>query len=294
MKEFTCPVCGASVGNALLQCKDMSVSNEIFDICLCNSCLFAFTFPQPKPENIGKYYNTEDYISHTDTRKGIVNKLYHIVRKRNIENKLHIVNSLNTGSKNLADIGCGTGYFLDKCLKNAWNVEGAEPDGNARKIAETRINKAVFSSIDGLEKSGKKFDVITLWHVFEHLHDINASLQQLKQLIEPTGRLVLALPNHTSFDAEHYRAYWAGYDVPRHLSHFSPKSIQLLAEKHQLKLEKIIPMKYDAYYISMLSEGLKGAGKIKSLYSGLKYGLMSNCKARKSGNYSSLIYVLKN
>jgi 2-polyprenyl-3-methyl-5-hydroxy-6-metoxy-1,4-benzoquinol methylase len=292
MKAFQCPVCGNIVDESLLQCKDLSVSGEMFDICVCRNCLFAATLPQPTPDEIRKYYQTADYVSHSETTRGIVNKLYHIVRKKNTKDKLKLVNRLSTPGADLLDVGCGTGYFLSVCKQDGWKVEGVELNDLARTTAETRIYQPVFHSLDVLALTGKKFDVITLWHVFEHLFDINNTFNQLKHLLKPGGRLILALPNPTAADAGYYKEYWAAYDVPRHLSHFSPKSVALLVEKHRMKIKKTIPMKFDAFYISMLSEGLKGRGKMSALLRGFRQGCRSNRIARKDGNYSSLIYVL--
>jgi 2-polyprenyl-3-methyl-5-hydroxy-6-metoxy-1,4-benzoquinol methylase len=255
--------------------------------------MFAMTFPQPLPSEIGKYYQTVDYISHSDTTQGIVNKLYHLVRKKNTKDKLKLVNRFSAHRTNLLDVGCGTGYFLSVCKKNGRSMEGVEVNEGARATAEARIGQPVYPSTDVLEASGKKFDVITLWHVFEHLHDIHASFAQLKRLLKPEGLLILALPNPTSADAAYYGEYWAAYDVPRHLSHFSPTAIKLLSEKYQMTPEAIVPMKFDAYYVSMLSEELKGRGKLSALPHGFRQGYRSNRIARKTGNYSSMIYVLR-
>ncbi|MDR1120398.1 MAG: class I SAM-dependent methyltransferase [Dysgonamonadaceae bacterium] len=292
MKAFQCPVCGNIVDESLLQCKDHSVSGEMFDICVCRNCLFAATLPQPTPDEIGKYYQTADYVSHSETTRGIVNKLYHIVRKKNTKDKLKLVNRLSTPGADLLDVGCGTGYFLSACKQDGWKVEGVELNDLARTTAETRISQSVFHSLDALAQTGKIFDVITLWHVFEHLFDINNTFRQLKHLLKPGGRLILALPNPTAADAGYYKEYWAAYDVPRHLSHFSPKSVALLVEKHRMEIQQTIPMKFDAFYVSMLSEGLRGRGKMSALLNGFRQGCRSNWIARKDGNYSSLIYVL--
>jgi 2-polyprenyl-3-methyl-5-hydroxy-6-metoxy-1,4-benzoquinol methylase len=253
--------------------------------------LYGATRPQPDPKEIGKYYQTEEYVSHSETTKGLVNKLYHLVRKKNTKNKLKIVNRFSKIKGDLLDVGCGTGYFLSVCRNNGWRIEGVELSDLAGSKAEERTGQPIFPSTDVLEETGKKFDVITLWHVFEHLYDINASFAQLKRLLKPDGTLILALPNPVGADARHYQEYWAAYDVPRHLSHFSPKAVRLLTENHQMTIQTIIPMKFDAYYVSMLSEGLQGKGKISALVNGFLQGFLSNRRARKDGNYSSLIYV---
>jgi 2-polyprenyl-3-methyl-5-hydroxy-6-metoxy-1,4-benzoquinol methylase len=267
------------------------VSGEIFDIRLCRHCRYSFTDPQPAPEEIGKYYESTEYVSHSDTTRGIINKLYHIVRKKNTNNKLKLVNRLSPVPSGLLDVGCGTGYFLSACRQNGRQAEGVEINDGARAIAAARTGQPVYPSMDALEATGRRFDVITLWQVFEHLHQPDDSFARLKRLLKPSGKLIMALPNRASADAVHYGAYWAAYDVPRHLSHFSPRSIRRLATKHQMKIEEIVPMKFDAYYVSMLSEGLKGRGKFRALLNGFRQGYRSNRRARKDGHYSSLIYV---
>jgi 2-polyprenyl-3-methyl-5-hydroxy-6-metoxy-1,4-benzoquinol methylase len=290
--EIQCPVCGKTFEEPDIRCKDYRVTGEIFDIRVCPGCSFGMTFPQPSPAEIGKYYQTPDYVSHSETRQGIVNKLYHIVRKKNTGNKLKLLGRYTENKTELLDIGCGTGYFLSVCKRDGWFVEGVEVDSGARSIAETRIGRPVYSSIDEAIASGKQFGVITLWHVFEHLHDVNGSFEKLLRLLKPSGLLIIALPNPASPDAVYYREYWAAYDVPRHLSHFSPASIEKLVEKHSGWIHAIEPMKFDSYYVSMMSEELKGRGKIGALLRGFRRGYRSNRIARKCGNYSSLIYII--
>jgi SAM-dependent methyltransferase len=293
MNAKQCPACGTPFESAAFRCKDHSVSGEWFDILVCRRCGFASTEPQPSPETIGKYYASDAYVSHSDTRKGIVNKLYHLVRMKNVADKVKIVARLLPEGGELADTGCGTGYFLAACARRGWKIEGVEPDSAARSLAESRIGKPLFRSLVEAERAGRRFDVITLWHVFEHLHDPNASIAQLKRLLKPGGVLILALPDRLSDDAIHYGEHWAAYDVPRHLSHFTPVALRLLAERHGFSLENTIPMKFDAYYVSMLSEGLKGVGGTRAFINGLIRGTRSNRKAARNGNYSSLIFELR-
>jgi ubiquinone/menaquinone biosynthesis C-methylase UbiE len=190
------------------------------------------------------------------------------------------------------DIGCGTGYFLSACKKDGWHVEGIEVCENARSIAEARTGQPIYSSIDDLTVTNKQFNVITLWHVLEHFHDIDGSFAKLLRLLSPSGMLIIALPNYTCADADYYGEHWAAYDVPRHLSHFSPMSVNKLTEKHCMKLDSVKPMKFDAYYVSIMSEVLKGRGKINALIHGIWHGYRSNQIARKQNNYSSLIYII--
>jgi 2-polyprenyl-3-methyl-5-hydroxy-6-metoxy-1,4-benzoquinol methylase len=287
-----CPVCCETLDEPKIHCKDYRITGEVFDICVCPNCGYAMTFPQPSPEEIGKYYQTSDYVSHSETKQGIVNKLYHIVRKKNTSDKLKLINRFVKSKAELLDIGCGTGYFLSVCKKDGWHVEGVEISENARAIAEARVEQSIYSSIDELIATGKQFTVITLWHVFEHLHDVDGSFAKLRRLLVPSGVLIIALPNYISPDAKYYGEHWAAYDVPRHLSHFSPMSVNKLTEKHYMRLDSINPMKFDAYYVSMMSEELKGRGKISAFLHGLWHGYRSNRIARKRDRYSSLIYII--
>lgn len=295
MDVFTCPVCDIAGGETVLVCIDHSVTGEAFDIVRCKSCGYAQTFPLPDEFTIEKYYETDDYISHSETHSGIVNKLYLLIRWLNVKAKLNLIKRLAHSHNNLLDVGCGTGFFLAHCKKQKWNVTGIEKSTVARKKAEERINAPVYTSINNRKVAEKKFDVITLWHVFEHLFDINKSLEQLKSMLAPHGILVFALPNHRSMDAKIYGSSWAAFDVPRHLSHFSPMSVRLLTEKYGMTIKKIVPMKIDAYYISILSEQIKRGGRkdVLSFLRGTYTGLRSNISAKKTGDYSSLIYIIE-
>ena len=292
MVTLECPVCGNIMNQSDLRCKDHSVSGEMFEIYNCSQCLYAATSPQPSASEIGKYYATEEYVSHSDTTEGIVNKLYHQIRKYNTKNKVSHVNKSAKEQGLILDMGCGTGYFLSIAKQCGWRVEGVEVSDIARSHAEQRIGQKINTSLEALLTEEQRFDAITLWHVFEHLDDINTSFDQLKQLLKPQGVLIFALPNPASFDAQHYQQYWAAYDVPRHLSHFKPETIKQLSQKHGMKVTSIKPMRFDAFYISMLSEKLKGSGKLSVLLKGFWNGLRSNCKAGKTRDYSSVIYTI--
>ena len=277
-----------------LSCIDYTVSNKKFDLIYNAKLDMLETFPQPKVEELGSYYQSSDYISHTDAKKSLIDKVYQIVKKYALNRKLKLINSFNTSENNLLDIGCGTGDFLVTCKSNGWNVVGVEPNNNAKKLAESKLNRqstsTIFSDIDQL--TSEKFDVITLWHVLEHVPNLELYISKLKSLLKPNGVLVIAVPNFKSFDALYYKQYWAAFDVPRHLWHFSQTAIQKLFSKQEMDLVKILPMKFDSYYVSLLSEKYKTSRSnfIKAFYVGFK----SNLKAMSSKEYSSLIYVLKN
>jgi 2-polyprenyl-3-methyl-5-hydroxy-6-metoxy-1,4-benzoquinol methylase len=271
---------------------DYSVSGEEFKLVENEAFGFLETQPQPSEENLSKYYNTEDYISHTDTRRNLLEKVYHIVRSISLKKKLKLINSFFSEKKSLLDVGCGTGDFLQIAQRNNWSVSGIEPNERARHIANLKTKNSVFE-VEQLTKFEKhNFDVITLWHVLEHLPKLDEQISILKSLLKENGTLIVAVPNYKSHDAKHYQKFWAAYDVPRHLWHFSQSSVEKLFATKGMLILKTIPMKFDAYYVSLLSEKYKSGfmNPFKAFWIGFK----SNIKAKHSGEYSSLIYIIKN
>jgi 2-polyprenyl-3-methyl-5-hydroxy-6-metoxy-1,4-benzoquinol methylase len=281
-----CPICDNEKNSHFLSVKDHNVSNDMFKICKCDSCGFVFTNPKPSQNTIGDYYKSENYISHSGTKKGLVNSVYHLVRNYQIGKKQTLVSSL-TKDKTILDVGCGTGEFISFCKDKKWTVHGTEPDKNARKI--NKVENNVFESIYSSELKNKTFNVITMWHVLEHVYNLTDDLERLKKLLEPQGHLVVAVPNHESYDAKNYGQNWAAYDVPIHLYHFRKKDIVTLFSKLGFTLKNVEPLFFDSYYISLLSEQKKGGNKINAI----KNGLISNIKAKKNNNHSSLIYILQ-
>ena len=291
-KLTECPVCG---GQNLTNHKiimDYSVSKESFVISLCKGCQFQFTNPRPTAEEIGKYYESEDYISHTNKGNSPINVVYKLARQFALKSKCRLINSITSSKKgSLLDYGCGTGYFLHTMKKDGWKIAGIEPNEQARKLAKELTSETVKASIEELEMKNKKFNIITLWHVLEHIHELNKTIATLKSLLKEKGRLIIAVPNISSHDNSIYQEQWAAYDVPRHLYHFNQDSMKTLMLKHGLKVKNVYPMRLDSYYISLLSEKYK-TGKsnyVKSIINGYK----SNSYASKDNNYSSLIYEIK-
>lgn len=279
-----CPLCGGESFELFLESKDYSVSKEDFKIVECSTCSFRFTNPIPAENKIGQYYKSSHYISHTDSNKGLFNKIYKAVRKRAMKSKQALIES-NVSSGNLLDIGCGTGDFLLHMKGANWNVKGLEPDDDARRIAVGKdIDVEHVDALHTLESSS--CDIITMWHVLEHVYHLDRELKRIVEILKPGGYFVVAVPNHTSWDAQHYKKYWAAYDLPIHLYHFKPSDMKLIAEKYNLDLKEIVPMKWDAYYVSMLSEEHMGKNKWRGIFKGLK----SNMQA-KNDSYSSQIYV---
>ncbi len=272
--------------------KDYSVSGEEFQLLHNKEFDMFETFPQPSLEQLPQYYKSEDYISHTDTERNLFEKVYHLVRKISLKKKLKLINSFTSAEKNLLDIGCGTGDFLQIAQQNKWTVFGIEPNENARAIANHKTNNSVFETEQLLKFKQKSFDVITLWHVLEHLPKLEEHISIIKSLLKPNGTLIIAVPNYKSYDAKYYKEFWAAYDVPRHFWHFSQTAISKLVAKEKMEIKKIIPMKFDSYYVSLLSEKYKSGWM--NIFNAFWVGWFSNFKAKQSTEYSSLIYCVKN
>lgn len=269
-----------------LKTKDYSVSKESFDLKHDEDLDMLVTFPQPK--ELATYYQSEKYISHTDSKKSVADKLYHMVKSINIKNKLSIVDRHASTKNLLLDVGAGTGDFLQYAKKHSWKIKGVEPSDKARKKA---LEKGISLHECITDFTHEKFDLITLWHVLEHIPNLDNQITKLKELLKPDGVLIIAVPNYKSFDAGYYKEHWAAFDVPRHLWHFSQTSISKLFTQHNFAIEKTYPMVFDAFYVSLLSEKYKN-GKQRFIPA-FCVGLWSNLKALRSGEYSSLIYVIK-
>ncbi len=286
-----CPICEETHFTDFIKCKDYTVSGENFQIVKCLDCDFKFTNPRPDAQEINKYYQSENYISHSNTSKGIINQVYHWVRQRTLKTKLSLINRF-AGQKRLLDIGTGTGFFPKYCQENGWDITATEPDEKTREVACENTHTVIHSSIFDSNLDNQSFDVITMWHVLEHVHLLQETIQRLHQLLNDQGTLIVAVPNSDSLDAQIFKEHWAAYDLPRHLYHFSQKNIQELFDKNNFKLAEVLPMYYDAYYISLLSNRY-ASGSSKYLDAFLK-GYKSNQWAKKNNkNYSSNIYVIK-
>ena len=269
-----------------LSCKDHTVSGEVYKVMINKEYDMLVTTPVPK--NLASYYKSENYISHTDSKKSLLDKVYQIVKNTTLKRKLKLIDSFKTSSKNILDVGSGTGDFLKVCKNNSWSVFGVEPNLDARNIA---AKKGITLQENLSELKNIQFDVITLWHVLEHVEDLSTYISTLNKLLSKDGKLLIAVPNFKSEDANYYKEFWAAFDVPRHLWHFSQTSIFKLFSSENMIVEQTIPMKFDAYYVSLLSEKYK-SGKMNPLKSFYR-GFVSNLKANRSKEYSSLIYVLK-
>ena len=283
-----CPICGNQSFKQLHICKDFTTSLELFHVKQCVSCDLAITSPRPTVQHAPSYYKSATYISHTASATGIIDYIYLVIRRFSLQWKYRLVRKYMNGGA-LLDFGCGTGHFL-RCVKkyNA-QVYGVEPSAEARRASEIEVADSL-NSLPPIQ-----FNVITMWHVLEHVYALEETLRGLKNRLTESGTIFIAVPNWESWDAAHYKELWAAFDVPRHLWHFSKKSMTELLTKSGLQICEIIPMKLDSFYVSMLSEKYKSQGKpgVARFFRGIYVGLRSNQMARKSLNHSSLIYIVK-
>jgi 2-polyprenyl-3-methyl-5-hydroxy-6-metoxy-1,4-benzoquinol methylase len=269
-----------------IKTKDFSVSGEEYELLWDAELNMLKTHPQPKI--LEHYYISDAYISHTDSAETLIEKLYQKIKKRNLRKKIRLINKYGRAGDTLLDIGAGTASFLESAMNDGWETYGIEPNNKARDLALKKGLK-LKENIDLLQK--RNFQVITMWHVLEHLPNLDVQIAKIVSLLNKDGTLILAVPNFQSYDAKYYKEFWAAYDVPRHLSHFSQLSIKLLFAKHGMKVIKIKPMIFDSFYVSLLSEKYRNgkANLLKAFFIGLK----SNVLAWKSKEYSSLLYILK-
>ncbi len=288
-----CPLCNDANILYQLTVKDYTVSRQDFEVWQCNNCTARFTQNVPEQSAISLFYQSDNYISHSDTKKGLVNWLYHQVRRRTLQSKKSLITKTSQLQKGeILDIGCGTGAFLHTMQQSGWEISGIEPDENARIKAAQLLNVPPQSPEVLFHLHSNSYDVITMWHVLEHVHNLHSYLSQVNDLLKENGVLFIAVPNYTSGDAALYKKYWAAYDVPRHLYHFSPQSMKQILQQHGMVIKKIKAMWFDSFYVCLLSEKYK-TGKnnfIKAMWNGFK----SNWKAwQNKEKCSSIIYVIE-
>lgn len=287
-----CPACHSTHIAKALTAKDHTVSGENFDIWHCNQCSLRFTQDIPVLAAIGPYYQSEAYVSHSDSQKGLINNLYHRVRNHTLQTKRQLLQTV-TGKQQgtLLDVGAGTGAFSKTMQDAGWQITGLEPDDTARTNAKQLHGLELQPPDQVYQLAPAEFDAITLWHVLEHVHDLHGYLENFHRLLKANGKLIIAVPNYTSKDATVYGAYWAAYDVPRHLYHFSPASMQALAKSKGFQVDQMQPMWFDSVYVSMLSEKCKTGNS--NLLTALWNGILSNVNAiDNAANCSSVIYIL--
>lgn len=275
-----------------MACRDYTVTQEVFALNECLTCGFILTSPRPKPEELARYYDSPEYISHARKSTSVFDALYKAVRTFTTRWKYRLVNHYSLHKPvSLLDYGCGTGSFLLYCQKNGLRISGVEPSPAARQEAKKVTGAPVYT---GLSEIDSYFDAITLWHVLEHVPDLHSTLDELTGRLANEGTLFIAVPNPKSNDAAFYQQHWAGYDVPRHLWHFGKPPMERLLKQHGLQLLHTLPMRLDAYYVSLLSEKYaRGKHTLPGMVSAFLQARQSNRQARKTGEYSSLIYIVR-
>lgn len=285
-----CPVCASKKYSLYIETKDYFFTKEKFTISQCESCRFVFTNPIPPKDDMGKYYETDNYLSHDSANKGIIGSIYKKVREINLKNKYDIISKYKNDG-NILDIGCGTGELLNYFKIRQWKTQGIEPNKGAREFARVNYGIQVTEESKLNLLDNNSIDVISLWHVLEHVYNLNSRMSSIIRILKKDGVVVIALPMIDAPDSIKFRNFWAGLDVPRHLYHFSAKTFELLANNHNLKIIGKYPMKFDSLYVSWLSH--KAQNKRLAFLHGVIDGLISNIKANKLTNYSSMIFVLK-
>lgn len=296
MPEFSiqqCPVCKSSKFSHFLTCTDFYVTGYQFSLKKCNSCSFIITENVEDEANIKKYYQSENYIAHSNTSKGFVNFLYHQVRKfMLVQKRKHVEKASGIKYGKLLDVGTGTGYFLKEMQRYGWSVNGTEKSSEARDFAEKAFNIEIHETEQLFQTNENSFDVVTLWHALEHIHRLDENMKAFKKVLKPKGKLIIAVPNPTSYDARHYHEFWAAYDVPRHIWHFGPDQMKQFGEKYGFKLIRSAPMPFDSFYVSILSEKYKNSRF--AFIKGIFHGKISWFKSLVNKNRcSSVIYAFE-
>jgi 2-polyprenyl-3-methyl-5-hydroxy-6-metoxy-1,4-benzoquinol methylase len=288
-----CPICSSTQITAVLDAKDYTVSKNNFSIWHCQQCNGRFTQHVPDAASIGAYYQSADYISHSDTKKGLVNRLYHFVRSYTLQSKKNLVKEVSRRQNGvLLDVGAGTGAFAATMQQANWQVTGLEPDAIARENAMRNHGLPLESLSQLFSFTAQSFDVITMWHVLEHVHDLHPYIKTFQKILKQQGVLIIAVPNYTSYDATLYNSYWAAYDVPRHLYHFSPQSMQQLMAQHGFIVDAYRPMWFDSFYVAMLSEQYKNGHN--NFLNAIWNGFISNLKTlANTERCSSVIYIIR-
>lgn len=290
-----CPLCKSGHFLNSKEIKDFAVSKETFIICNCTSCGLKFTNPRPKEEAIAPYYDFPDYLSHNDTAKNLTQFIYQRIKKYAVTQKIKQLNGLKPQKGKYLDYGCGTAELLSKANEVGWKVTGIEPNEKARNLANTKLGGKIYESINELPKD-VYFDIITLYHVLEHIHLLRKTLKYIVKHLKSDGYIILAVPNPESHDALKYGETWAGWDVPRHLYHFNHTAIEQFGQIFDLQLVQKLPMFFDSYYVSLLSEGYANSNQsmLNKYWKAILAGTNSNkVAAKNTGNYSSNIFIFK-
>lgn len=285
-------MCGSSNQKTWAVVLDYSISQEQFHVVECEHCRFRWTSPRPDQRSLSKYYDDPTYISHSNTKKTFQDKLYQIARKWALRRKYRTIHK-NRSHGRVLDMGCGTGEFLAYLMGRGYLVTGVEPNVKAREEAIANHGISVLPSLD-LVPANEQFQVITLWHVLEHVPDLRTTMKRLYASLADNGILVIAVPDRECWDASHYGTLWAAWDVPRHFSHFRQKDVRRLLHEHGFERIETKAMWIDAFYIAMLSERYRGSSVTGALLKGLLLGAWSNLQGLLTkAPTSSTLYIAR-
>lgn len=287
-----CPRCGGNSFVPWALVRDHSITHEDFNLVDCTTCGFRSTNPRPTQGDVGRYYQSDTYISHSNATASLQDRLYQLARRWALRRKYKTIRGLQPHGKVL-DVGCGTGELLAYLMGRGYLVQGVEPNLKAREQVIANYGISALPALD-LVAAHEQFQVVTLWHVLEHLPDLRATFKRLFALMADRGLLIIAVPDRGSWDAEHYGVDWAAWDVPRHFSHFRQEDVRVLLREHGFELVSTRRMWMDALYISTLSEGYRGATKSWALLKGVALGSWSNLQSAVSGRpTSSSMYIAR-
>ncbi|MCX7974180.1 MAG: class I SAM-dependent methyltransferase [Candidatus Aminicenantes bacterium] len=199
----------------------------------CPECELAWLNPRPIKENAIKLY--ANYYTHEalfNSERDLVN-----LRKR----AKAIIKCLKSSrGGHLLDVGCGNGWFLKVMLKLGWKVTGVERDEEAVRLAKDMFGLEVIQgTLDDIKFPPEQFEAITINHVIEHVHDPIKLLAECRRILKSNGIIVIATPNLKSLTKYLFGQYWRGWDVPRHLFLFSPKSLRICVERSELRIKQV-------------------------------------------------------
>jgi len=268
-----------------IETKDYLISNERFVIKEVKNGLLKTT-PNISDSEIYKYYSSGDYLSHNRS-VSFLSLIYTFASKYMLKRKADLISKyINTGDCFL-DFGCGIGELVLKMKSRGFVSCGVENNLNAYNAC-LKKNISVFKDLISLKS---KFNLISCWHSLEHLSDFTTTLSMFNKLINKNGYLIVAVPNHESFDSKYYGKFWAGYDVPRHRFHFNKDALIRIVEDSNFEMIDSSPMFLDAFYISILSEKYKK--NFFSFFKGVLIGTVSTFSYLITKNASSHYFVFK-
>jgi 2-polyprenyl-3-methyl-5-hydroxy-6-metoxy-1,4-benzoquinol methylase len=287
-----CLICNSTEKKPFYQVSNRFNQKESFDLVKCPNCNFVYLSPRPTADAIGVYYEVEEYQPHQANARNAADVLYQRVRIWNNRYKRKTIEKYKKNG-NILDYGCGTGEFLLEMNVSGWKTYGYEPLTKAANIARNHgLN--ILKSLQNYQGGA---DIITLWHVLEHIHDARGIIKTLQQIMAPEAYLIIAVPNYQSFDAKIFKQNWVAFDAPRHLYHFTPETMTLFLESMNFQIVSYKTLYFDPWYNSLLSAKIEAKNKkFKLLIQSLSKSLIAATIANLQSFFikkrsSSLIYI---